>query len=137
MGSYVNKGNHRVASLDNYSLFLLKTERVLTKIAMAPIIIGGAVKVVLGTLQTVICSIAWLIFKIPAKDNKAAQKRFETAQVYILHGLANIVCGLVEAIPFIGLISACYVRPKVCEGNLDHQDDKFVPYPEIGISANY
>ncbi len=138
MKTFVNKDEYDCRQLDKYSKFLLNAERTLTKISIVPIIgtVSGIVKIAMGTLQTVICSIAWLIFKFPAKDNENALKIFEVSQIYVFHGLGNIVAGLVEAIPFVGLISAQCIRNKIEVRNRDDQEDKFIPYPQISDSPN-
>lgn len=128
--------NPEVANLDKVSWVMLKTERVLSKIAVVPGVglVPGALKMALGVVQVLAGLIAAGIFGIISacckKDNIFGEWAVMSA-AHSKNGAGNILAGFLEALPVVGTI-CFFVRNRIENGtDYDRQLDKYMKYPEI------
>lgn len=107
------------ASLEKLNKNLLITENLLSYCAAIPVcgILPGAIKVGMGIVQTVASLAFSILFILPSIFVKLHNSKNDTFQeIYkflgdqLLNGMANVVAGCLESIPFVGLIGQCCLR---------------------------
>lgn len=124
----LNYENPEVANLDTTSWIMLKTERVLSKIAVVPGVglAAGALKMAIGVVQILASLIASGIF---GALSCCCKKEFfagcaEMSLIHLKNGAGNILAGFVEALPIIGTVYF-FVRNRGDNGtDFDRQHDK-------------
>jgi len=127
MKNRIQQAEEKIGELEQW---LLGWERRLTLCSICPIV-PGAVKAIGGAIQLTAGVAAAIFFAIQfhrTKDIRQAQLA-KRAATHIVHGGANIVKGLLEAVPILGDISLLIEIIK----NPQHesQSDKFLGYAAI------
>ncbi len=127
----------------NFEKRINSFENTLSNISRVPIIgtVSGALKILIGLVQTIVSAILTLAFTVVCDTSKK-----EYAQVHIKHGLGNMGIGILESIPFIGMVIGCLRDGSKFDDNpsdynpsdLNHNvrpksahDDKFLKYPAL------
>lgn len=120
--------NRLYIGMCNLEITLAGWENVLNKRSAYPIIgvVTGAVKCMIGVIQTVCSVVVALFVLIPAIFNKYCRKLCEYCFVHFMHGLGNITCGFLLALPLVG--STIIYGKIMQEGELDGSY-QFFSYP--------
>lgn len=86
-----------------------EVEGVLSGLAIIPIVgtLAGALKMILGTIQTV-GGVLGMVVSAPFAWNKTGRQVFLRSASHCINGLANIVAGALEAIPGVGTAIGFY-----------------------------
>lgn len=110
-------------------------ERALSRYAWIPVIgvAPGALKVAFGIIQMIV-GLAIGILTAPFVYNLDADSLNCHAWSYVVHGLANIIAGSLEAIPGVGYALYDISAHDVVPGELEH---KFFPYGSLYNEVEY
>lgn len=122
----------RVA-IDN---FVDSLERAASKAAIVPVVgtVTGALKVVGGVIQVTAAIATAILLFIPALATGEIKSLGLHSWTHIKHGAANILAGIIEAIPLVGTIASFrrtldYDHPFYSGG--ESRKGKFMPYQSL------
>jgi hypothetical protein len=116
--------------------FALKTEEVLSFVSIIPIV-GGTLKGAMGVVQSIAALVAGIFASVPAIFNVGKSRPiFFEALKHAKHGLVNIITGIFEAIPGVGVakfVRKCIIQRRLISSGaqVTGQEHKMFSYKNI------